>query len=287
MAVAPCEVCENVDFRHLFYKDGFPYQVCKHCGLIRIYPQLTDAELDAIYHKGYYEQWGGEEAVFSDMKRKTFSALLDRLPPCTPWGRLLDIGAATGILMEVAKERGYDVYGVEASQDGSAAVAEKFGPDRISNAYFNEHFAAWPPSFFNVICMVDLLEHVRRPDQTLRHVFSLLRPGGLLLLYLPDAGSLSRHIAGKYWPHFIPGHLFSFSRQNISRLLRQSGFTVYHVGSAAKYLTAEYAAFVFSSYQNPIYKIPARILRLLPERLAKTPIPVKIGQMALVAQRDK
>ena len=283
-----CQVCGGSRLRHLFDKGGYPYQVCDDCGLIRIFPQLTDEELAGIYNQGYYEHWGGNETVFHQMKSRTFSTLLDQfiMPRVAPSGaRLLDIGAATGILMEKAHERGFDVYGVEAAQDGAAMIADKFGRDHIINDYFGEK-DLWEPNYFNVICMSDLFEHVRDPNTVLGKVRDLLSPGGYLLMTIPDTGSLSRLILRRQWSHFIPEHLFSYSRKNIKIILEKNGLAIRHLGPGKKYLTIEYAGNIWRSMGGPVDRLAAAFCRLVPGGLANRPLPLYCGQMVVLAQKD-
>lgn len=282
-----CQVCGGTRLRHLFNKGGHPYQICDDCGLVRIYPQLTDEELARIYHQGYYEHWGGREAAFHQMKSLTFGTLLDRfiVPRVTGSGaRLLDIGAATGIMMEQAHERGFEVYGVEAARDGAAIIAGKFGRDHIVNDYFGEK-DFWAPGFFDVICMSDLFEHVRDPRGVMSKVHDLLRPGGYLIMILPDTDSWSGRILGRHWSQFIPEHLFSFSRKNIRILLEQHGLAVEHIGPGKKHLTIDYAGNVWTFMGGPVDRLAAAICRLVPRRLATRPWSVHCGEMTVLARK--
>jgi SAM-dependent methyltransferase len=274
--------------KRLFHKDGFPYQRCLCCGLVRIFPQPDDAQLDAIYNGGYYQHWGESEAVFHKMKRHTFGRLLDALPPQgKPGARLLDVGAATGILMETAAQRGYEVYGVEASRDGSAAIAEKFGAERIANCYFDASFDRWTEGFFDAICMTDLFEHVRSPRAVLQKVSALLAPNGVFLLYLPNTASLACRAMGKEWPYFCPEHLFSFSRKNLGFLLEQQGFAVLHARPEAKFLTAEYLAGCLLSRKRRLTDFLAKILQRVPGRFSALSLPVPVGQILLIARKKE
>ncbi|MDR3049955.1 MAG: class I SAM-dependent methyltransferase [Elusimicrobiota bacterium] len=246
-----CQVCANIEIKPLFIKDGFPYQRCPKCGLIRIEPQPANEQLDAIYNGKYYDNWGGEESVFINMKKKTFFKILEFLPNVkneNPKPALLDIGAATGILMEVACEKGYDVYGIEAAKDGAKIICEKFGQDKIVNGYFDESFGKWQEGSFDIIVMCDFFEHVKNPKEVLKKTYALLRQNGKLILHLPDAGSMARAILKKRWTNFIPEHLFSFSQSNIKIILKNTGFSINMIKTEKKYLNVQYAQNVLHYY---------------------------------------
>jgi 2-polyprenyl-3-methyl-5-hydroxy-6-metoxy-1,4-benzoquinol methylase len=290
-----CEVCANTEMKSLFVKDGFPYQKCPKFGLIRISPQPTDEQLDAIYNGNYYSHWGKDETFFSDMKKKNFSKILDLLPnPKTQNPKLLDIGAATGILMEVAQKRNYAAYGIEAAKDGSKIVEEKFGQDRIFNGYFDENFNRWTDNFFDVIVACDFFEHVKNPNKVLQKIYSLLKPDGYLLIHIPDAGSFARFILGKRWTNFIPEHLFSYTRRNIKTILENNGFSINKIRTEKKYLNAQYVQNglrYFARFEGGggsfwnINKNLAKVISLCPKRLSKIDIPINYGQMTILVQK--
>ena len=92
-------------------------------------PQPDDPTLASIYQKEYYDAWGiqRDEDLTRAMKRATFARMLRPLRtrfPGTP--RLLDCGAATGYLMEVAAAMGMEPYSAESSEFGASRIAEKF-----------------------------------------------------------------------------------------------------------------------------------------------------------------
>ncbi|MDR2772124.1 MAG: hypothetical protein LBB93_01495 [Elusimicrobiota bacterium] len=72
-----CEICGSEKMKYLFTKEGFDHQQCCVCGLIRIYPQPTDAELDVFYDNPLYAVWGGDVET---MKSATFMNILSKLP---------------------------------------------------------------------------------------------------------------------------------------------------------------------------------------------------------------
>ncbi len=285
-----CEVCENSNIRSLFKKAGYPYQICDNCGLIRIYPQLSDEELDNIYNNGYHKVWGEDENVFNELKRLTFAKLLEHFPNVkrAENRKLLDIGAATGILMQIANEKGYEVFGIEAARDVAELIAKRFGEERVFNGYFNEEAIVnkWGKNYFDVICMVDLLEHLRDPNQALQIIHSLLKDRGSIIIVLPDTISISRYILGRQWGHFLPEHLYSFSKKNIKMLLEKNGFNVVICKSGPKYLTLEYARNVLKKmYPGKFGLFMFKLIGYLPKYLLNKPFRLNFGEMFVLATK--
>lgn len=282
-----CEVCNNKVLKHLFEKDGYQYERCENCGLIRIFPQPSDVALEAIYQNDYYGAWGKSEDVFRSLKRKTFASILNMIPEESRGGRLLDVGAATGILMELARELNYAPYGVEVSREGASAISQKFGAERVFSGYLEQIDFTETDMLgtFNVVSMIDLLEHVRDPNEALRKAYSLLKPKGFLLLCLPDASSLTARVLGKRWNYYIPEHLFHFSYDCMSQILIKHGFKVVKQKAAPKYMTLDYIYSMNSAHPNG-FDFLRSLLALVPFSLKQITFPLYIGQMKILALKD-
>ena len=207
---------------------------CPECGLQRLDPQPDDATLGRIYRQEYYDAWGlhdNAEATRT-LKRAMFRRLLSpvarRLGPGAP---LLDCGAALGYLLEEAAAAGMEPYGVELSEFGARAIAEKFGPERVFQGPFEQaEFAGADREYFGVITMFDFLEHVRDPAADLAKAFRLLRSGGTLMILTPDAASLSCRLMGPRWLHYKVEHLTYFTPKSLRRYLELEGFVNIRVG---------------------------------------------------------
>lgn len=247
-------------------------------------PQPDDATLAGIYQREYYDAWGiqNDESVTRDLKRATFAGLLAPLRGTlagTP--RLLDCGAATGYLMEEAAAAGMEPYGVELSEFGAGQIAEKFGADRAFRGPFEEaSFAGVDRDFFDVITMVDFIEHVRDPAAILTKAYRLLKPGGRILLLTPNAASLSRKLMGLRWLHYKVEHLYYFTPDALSGFLGRAGFGEVKVGKAYKMMNIHYVAHQLARYPHPILTPPAVLLgRLSPSALRRKMFRVSFGEI--------
>jgi 2-polyprenyl-3-methyl-5-hydroxy-6-metoxy-1,4-benzoquinol methylase len=284
-----CEVCGSPAFDALFDKADHHFTRCRECGLERISPQPTDATLARIYGEHYYDAWGlGDEGAASvaALKKRTFGYVLGKLPPELAGGRLLDCGAATGFLVEVAAARGYAPYAIELSEFGANAIADKIGRDRVHCGEIETaRFADAGPGDFDVVTMCDYIEHVRDPRRTLGLARGLLRDHGALAITTPDAGSPSRRLLRTGWTHYKVEHLYYFNRKNLERLLRDAGFSSVAFYPLWKSLTLDYIANQFEVYQHPALTPMARAMRrLAPARLRAAPIPFSTGELLAIAR---
>jgi 2-polyprenyl-3-methyl-5-hydroxy-6-metoxy-1,4-benzoquinol methylase len=257
---------------------------CEGCGLQALDPQPDEGTLAQIYRREYYDAWGiqHDEATTRHLKRTTFERLIGPLrQELGERARLLDCGAATGYLMEVAAEAGMEPYGVELSEFGAACIAEKFGPERVFCGPFEQaSFERTERDFFDVITMIDFIEHVRDPAATLGKAYRLLRPGGRILMLTPNAASLSRKMLGPRWLHYKVEHLFYFTPAGLSRCLERSGFTRARVGPAWKTVNIHYVAHQLERYPHPVLTpIVAGLHRIGTAKMRKALFKITFGEM--------
>lgn len=288
--MSACEVCASPRSEPLFEKLEHRFVRCGECGLERISPQPSDETLAKIYGAHYYDAWGlhDNEDTVAALKKRTFKYVLDKLPAGADGAgaKLLDCGAATGFLLEVARERGYEPYGLELSEFGAQAIAAKFGADRVyCGELQHAEFPTARAGDFRVITMCDYIEHVRDPRQTLGLARKLIADGGALAITTPDAGSPSRRVLGTGWTHYKIEHLFYFNKRNLERLLKEVGFRSVKFYPLWKSLSLDYISHQFEVYPHPALTQLARgVRRLTPAKIRAFPLPFTTGELLAVAQ---
>jgi ADP-heptose:LPS heptosyltransferase/2-polyprenyl-3-methyl-5-hydroxy-6-metoxy-1,4-benzoquinol methylase len=269
---------------------GYPLKRCPGCGFQWLDPQPDELTLAGIYQQGYYESWGlhSDESSTRAMKLATFGRLLAPLgAPAPAAPRLLDCGAATGYLMEAAQELGMEPYGIELTEFGVDRITRRFGPDRVWCGTLDQAACDGLDSEpFDIITMIDFLEHVRDPVGTLARAYHLLTPGGRLVILTPDVDSLSRRVMGARWLHYKVEHLSYFSPRSLSRALRQAGFAAVRVGRGWKTMNLHYVAHQLRTYAHPLLTPVVRALhRLSPPALRRANFPITFGEMLAEATR--
>jgi SAM-dependent methyltransferase len=207
---------------------------CLDCRHVFANPRPNPEFIQALYGKIEDPDYQDE----AEGRGRNFFRILDRLGKLHPdRGALLDVGAATGILLELARKRGWDPAGVEPSGWAVAAAERRYGLDLVQGG-FEE--APLPEGRFTALTMVDFIEHIPRPGPAVRKAHRLLAPGGTLCLVTPDVGSLAARAAGKRWWHFRPAHLAYFTRRSLITLLEDSGFRILRVNRYAWTFSAYY-----------------------------------------------
>jgi 2-polyprenyl-3-methyl-5-hydroxy-6-metoxy-1,4-benzoquinol methylase len=195
---------------------------CTRCGLMYINPRLRDDYIVAEYTEaaihGYKEQFisqnRGREIAFTRSIK-----MLNKVRPAR--GRLLDVGAADGTFMAVARSNGWDVCGCEPNAWFCNWGRTQYNITIDQGTLFDQDY---PDASFDIITLWDVIEHVPDPRALLARCFSLLRPGGLLVFTYPDIGSWIARLMGRHWVFLMSVHLYYFTRRTVTGLLQSLGF---------------------------------------------------------------
>lgn len=281
-----CDLCGSTEARKLFDKSGDSYVRCGACGLVYINPPPTDAELSAIYDEHYYDAWGSgvNTAHVAALKRRTFALMLGRLGRRTGIrsGRLLDLGCATGYLLEVAREQGFDPHGIELNPFSAKQAEEKFGKSRVHCGTVDD--APFAKGAFDVAVMSDLLEHVRSPRKFLARTYELLAPGGALIVVAPNVGGFSSKLLRQAWTDYKREHLFYFDKRSLTAVLRQASLEIREVRAFPKFLDLSYIRQQLIAYPTPLFTPLVRAMHFIsPARLRRVAFPIFAGSMMAIA----
>lgn len=279
-----CNLCNSAADK-IFIKNNNCFYRCRECGLEFIFPEPDDKETYAIYDKNYYQPWGLEsgENITERMKHDTFRDKLDLIEGFSKTGgKILDIGCATGFFLDVAKERGWDVYGVELSEYSSGIAGKRLGGERIVTGSLEQ--AAYDDRMFDVVAMTDLIEHVKDSRLLVGEVARILKPGGIIAVTTPDPASLSCRMLGRHWPHYKPEHLRYFTADSLELLLEPYGFKTLYKKPASKIMTFGYLAQQLRSYPMPVVT-PAVTLAaaILPSKLLQLRFRIYSGELFMIA----
>jgi SAM-dependent methyltransferase len=203
--------------------DSSEYELerCASCG-----SAVTDGTPPAaeLYESGQYSaarpRMEGPVATFQRFVTRQPVRFLRRAG-LEPGARVLDVGAGPGRLVAALTDGGFDARGIEPSRR-SAALAHHAGLP-VDRRDLYEH----ADSGLDAVVMWHVLEHLDDPPTALVTVRGWLRPGGLLLVGVPNLASMQAEVAGAGWLHLdAPRHRVHFTADGLRRLLVRSGFEV-------------------------------------------------------------
>ncbi len=141
-------------------------------------------------------------------------------------GNLLDIGAGTGHFLHVMQQRGWSVSGTEKDVKARNFSMEQWGIGLLPD----ECLFTLPDQTFDAITLWHVLEHLHSPLDYLKKAASLLKPGGCLIVALPNPGSTDARHYREYWAAWdVPRHLWHFLPENMEKLALKAGFTLRHI----------------------------------------------------------
>lgn len=234
-----CPICEQMPTQKLgrrggaAHRDGLGVQTeiwrCRECGLI--FPNPMPVPVNGLAQ--HYDEPPDEYFHNHEPERKDSAgaAFLRRAAELTKGkGRLLDVGSGRGEFLRAALRDGWDPIGIEPSESFARYAEEYSGAvvrrEPIEHCHFENEV-------FDVVILSAVLEHLYHPDDTMREIARVLRPGGALFVDVPNeeglyfrVGNFYQRLRGRDWvvntaPTFSPFHLFGFGPRSLRKLLQR------------------------------------------------------------------
>ncbi len=201
-------------------------------------PTLDELE---EYYKGY-----GRNDYLSPITIKRYHEILDQFEKVRKTNRLLDVGCGIGFFLDVAKERGWEVFGTEFT-DKAIEICESKGITMHKGPLNPQNYSL---ESFDVITSFEVIEHINTPNSEVENISKLLRKDGLFYITTPNFNSTLRYYLGpKYnvigWPehlsYFTPSTLENLMRRHLLRKveIQTTGISVTRFLSSKKPATAE------------------------------------------------
>ena len=229
-----CNLCGSDDYQVIWRGKDWAYGSpgsfdmvrCRQCRLVYLNPRPTLDEIGAYYPQEYEPYRRTARALRSPLlelhQRLKLRSRVRAVTRLATEGRLLDVGCGSGgFLREMSRLDGWQVSGIEISSQMARFAREQLGLE-VSQGTLED--ARLPAGTFDVVTMWDVLEHVHDPQETLRYVERILKPGGWLLVSTPNADSVDARLFGRYWIGLdMPRHLYVFSRETLEATLRKAG----------------------------------------------------------------
>jgi 2-polyprenyl-3-methyl-5-hydroxy-6-metoxy-1,4-benzoquinol methylase len=215
-----CVACaEQISVRGEFRRSDFVR--CPTCRTIRRYSFPKERELNERYAGAYSGEAGRNDQTGFESSEGMLSGLASilRKSYLKPGDRVLDFGAGTGRFCNLLRAIGVDIEGAEfsgeARDEGARRFGQKLAPDLRSLSL--DHYD-W-------IVSIEVIEHLPDPEVALKHLLSLLRPGGGLFLTTPNAAGLAARFHRERWREATNEfHLVLFTPSGLRTLLARSGF---------------------------------------------------------------
>ena len=229
----------------------FSLYYCKVCALSFIWPQPSPQVLTRHYPENYevYSDFTSTPPNNRKLRgfifRKTLGFFFNygprhfwqfiflpyvyrvaHYPSFIKHGNVLDVGCGNGRLLADLERLGWQGQGIDMSEQ-AVAIAKKHGLNVQVGTLPNKSL---PSGVFDAVILHHVLEHLPEPKVILGELYRLLKPGGQLIITVPNTRSLMANIFGSNWfSHEIPRHIFGYTAYALKRLLRDTKFVPEHI----------------------------------------------------------
>jgi 2-polyprenyl-3-methyl-5-hydroxy-6-metoxy-1,4-benzoquinol methylase len=231
-----CPVCDSADIYpvltardHTVSKEIFEIAECKNC-TARFTQNIPDSDSIGRYYQSenYISHSNTSKGLVNRLYHRVRKITLTQKRALVESetglknGSLLDVGAGTGLFVNVMRAAGWKVTGLEPDKSARNRAREMNILLNDSKDLFN-----LPAASFDAITMWHVLEHVHDLHGYLQQLKKLLTSSGKLLIAVPNYTSADAAIYKEFWAAYdVPRHLYHFSPKSMELLLNRHGFTL-------------------------------------------------------------
>lgn len=260
----------NLEITDSQYGYSLPRFKCVKCGFI--YCPDVPNNISELYKKMFDEDYfRGEKGRLRQSHEIVKSALkVIDIKSINSWA---DLGCGVGSLIKVTSDLHIHSVGVELSDE-----LAKFAKSQNRNVLSGD-ITMLKSSTFDVISLIDVIEHVPNPLELLLQISEKVVPGGYVVISTPDEKSLAAKMLGKYWWHIRPAHVGYFNKSTIKLALLKSDFEPVAWSRPTWFFSINYVVTRILAYMPGLSNIP-----LLP-KFWEVYVPVNIRDSWLVIGR--
>lgn len=254
-----CPVCEGKNIADKFVvKDytvsGEEYmlQQCGNCSFVFTQDIPSQDEIGPYYaSQNYISHSNTQKGLINNLyhkvrkitlagKRKMIIAETGKAK-----GNLLDVGCGTGAFLNEMKTAGWDIKGLEPDETARNNAQELFGIHPLPS---HELFQLNAGSY-DAITMWHVLEHVHQLHEYIEQLKHLLKPGGKLLIAVPNYTSHDASHYQRFWAAYdVPRHLYHFSPESMRVLMEKHGLKV--LKTKRMWFDSFYVSMLSEQYKN-------------------------------------
>lgn len=207
-------------------QENFVISDCPQCGLLFTEPRPAPNEIGKYYQSDeYYSHQQNNKGfiprIYEFVKSFNIRHKAKLSIGNLPQGSLLDIGCGVGDFLVYVKKQGWDVQGIEPSDDAKKIAQSRLGflPKDPSE------YASLPDRSFDVITMWHVLEHIDDLHFQTSEIVRLLKPNGRLIIALPNFQSFDCQYYKDKWAAWdVPRHLNHFAPETLRSIITSIGF---------------------------------------------------------------
>lgn len=234
-----CSICTSSHLERLYSLPNGEIARCQECGTVCRKNVVSGEAACKLYNDSNYFNSPFFDVLKVGASRDVepylvYNQVLQRLAGMIEKGRLLDVGCAYGAFLELARMRGWDVFGVDLSELACEYARRERGLDVFHGSLEQ---ANYPDNHFSVVTLWDVIEHLDQPLNTLREVSRILAPGGIVFVFTINQKSLVNRVGhwlyrvsfGRYLKPLVLlydiHHNIFFTKTTLQGLLKRAGLS--------------------------------------------------------------
>ena len=267
-----CAICGAATRPH-FQKHGYTIVECSHCGHQAADLALVADHVAQVYGDHYFAGGGDgypdylAEADLLIAHGKRYGALLaQHMAP----GRVLDIGAAAGFLLQGLQQAGWSGVGLEPNARMVAHGREHFGLEMVVGE-LEQYGGNKPTEQFDLVSMIQVIGHFHDLPCALAQAARLTKTGGFWLIESWDRSSWPARMLGEQWHEYSPPSVLHwFTASELIELAATHGFQVVAQGQPQKWINAAHAKSLlrYKLTAAPGYRFLDHLMTFIPDTLA-------------------
>ncbi len=235
-----CPICSSPEREpflrckdHTVSGELFDIQECGNCGFRYTDPRPAEERIGAYYESEDYishsnKTQGPIDALYKLARQYTVRKkhrMVKKLVGDLPHS-ILDHGCGTGEFLAQCQKKGWEVHGLEPDEGARQQASRLLGKEPDPPEKLKE----LPAAYYSIITLWHVLEHVPRLQETVEELKRTLRPGGTLLIAVPNCSAYDARYYGAYWAAYdVPRHLYHFRPPDIRRIFENNGMKVREV----------------------------------------------------------
>jgi SAM-dependent methyltransferase len=239
--LSACPICQSGELKQFLEckdytvsKDKFTIVECADCGFHFTNPRPTEAECGKYYQSEDYishsdTKKGLINSLYHYARKFTLKKKLKLVNETVgaqnfvplQQRNLLDLGCGTGAFLNICKENGWKVQGIEPSAEAREVAKKNYGIE-LNDVNSWEKF---PDNSLDVVTAWHVLEHVYELEREVNQVKRVLSSCGTFIFALPNCSSADAKFYGPYWAAYdVPRHIWHFTPADVKRFFENQGF---------------------------------------------------------------
>lgn len=261
------------------YSAHYRINRCLECGLLYSSPIFDPHEVSELYTRSPHTNIGqGEEANVRSTMEGYYALARAFL---SSRHRFLDIGCDIGVLLEVARQDGFqEVYGVEPNPVAASLAEGVQGAIIVQNFYETQEFS---DDYFDLVSLIHVVDHLLSPVDVLSKARRELKPGGVILAVVHNVESWLARRLGEHFPPYNIYHHYFFSPITLRRLFQRCGFEVLKIVPTCNHYSLGFLTEKIPWVPMRVRQISRGMLCIL--RLSRVRVKLTLGNIGIVARR--